>query len=78
MEPVIHKLDADKAAKLGDLLFRYMRVRFSGEGRAALAKHELGALIAQGKQEFDEIYIELNASRPLCWMGRLRTCSTRL
>jgi hypothetical protein len=31
-----------------------MRVRFSGEGRAALAKHELGALIAQGKQEFNE------------------------
>jgi hypothetical protein len=82
MEPVIRKLDAGKAAKRGDLFVCYMRVRSSFQEKAEqpLPSQELGALIAQGKQEFDEIYIELSASAhcagweivldgKLCWMG---------
>jgi hypothetical protein len=66
------KLNAEKAAKLGDLLFRYMRARcrFQEKVEQPLPGHELGALIAQGKREFDEIYIEPNANPPIALDGK--------
>ena len=51
----MYKLNQDKLAKLGDVLFRYMRTRhrFKEKVEHPLPAHELAALIKQGKSEFD-------------------------
>ena len=66
------KLDQDKAAKVGDVLFRYMRARhrFKDKAEHPLPAHELAALIKQGKAEFDEVYIEPNAKPPIVFDGK--------
>jgi len=45
------RLNQDKAAKVGDVLFRYMRARhrFKEKIEHPLAAHELAALIGSGK-----------------------------
>jgi len=66
------KLNGDKAAKVGDVLFRYMRARhrFKEKVEQPLPAHELAALIGQGKAEFDEIYIEPDANPPIVFDGK--------
>src|SRR5436305_6660660 len=66
------KVDAEKAAKIGDFLFRYMqaRHRFKDRLERPLPSHELAALICLGKQEFDEIYIEPDANPPIVLDGK--------
>jgi hypothetical protein len=65
-------LNADQAAKIGDLLFRYMRARyrFDAKRERPLPAHELAVLIRQGKTEFDEIYIEHDAKPPIVFDGK--------
>jgi hypothetical protein len=67
------KLNPDKAAKLGDLLFRYMRARHcfkNGRLERPLPAQELAALINSGKTEFDEIYIEPDANPSIVFDGK--------
>jgi hypothetical protein len=67
------KLTPDKAAKLGDLLFRYMRARHcfkNGRLERPLPAQELAALINSGKTEFDEIYIEPDANPSIVFDGK--------
>jgi hypothetical protein len=66
------KVDKDRADKVGDFLFRYMqaRHRFKDRLEHPLPAHELAALIARGKQEFDEIYIEPDAAPPIVLDGK--------
>lgn len=62
----------DRAAKVGDLLFRYMRARhrFKDKVEQPLPAHELAALIGDGKTEFDEVYIEPDANPPIVFDGK--------
>src|SRR5438045_8015825 len=66
------KVDAEKAAKVADFLFRYMRARhrFKEGLERPLPAHELAALIGRGKAEFDEIYIEPDANPPIVLDGK--------
>jgi hypothetical protein len=66
------RLNHDKAAKLGDVLFRYMRARhrFRDQAEHPLPSNVLAALIGQGKAEFDEIYIEPEANPPVVLDGK--------
>src|SRR5437899_8513272 len=66
------RLNHDKAAKLGDVLFRYMRARhrFRDQVEHPLPSNVLAALIGQGKAEFDEIYIEPEANPPVVLVGK--------
>ena len=66
------KVDAEKAAKIADFLFRYMRARhrFKERLERPLPAHELAALIGRGKAEFDEIYIEPDANPPIVLDGK--------
>src|SRR6476620_3813110 len=66
------RLNKDKAAKIGDVLFRYMRTRhrFKDKVEHPLPAHELAALIDGGKTEFDEIYIEPEANPPIVFDGK--------
>ena len=68
----MHRLNQDKAAKVGDVLFRYMRARhrFKEKVEHPLAAHELAALIGSGKTEFDEVYIEPEANPPIVFDGK--------
>src|SRR5215469_17817109 len=68
----MHRLNQDKAAKIGDVLFRYMRARhrFKEKVEHPLAAHELAALIGNGKTEFDEVYIEPEANPPIVFDGK--------
>ena len=69
----MRKLDAEKAAKVGDLLFRYMRARHrfkSALVEPPLPAHELAQLIAGGKCEFDAVYMELDANPPIAFDGK--------
>ena len=54
-----------RAEKSADVLYRYMRARhrFKEHVERPLPAHELAVLIAEGKREFDQIYIETE-SRP--------------
>jgi len=65
-------LDKDKAAKIGDVLFRYMRARhrFKDKVERPLPSHELAALLHGGKTEFDEIYVEPDTSPPIVLDGK--------
>jgi hypothetical protein len=62
----------ERATKVGDILFRYMRARhrFKDKVEQPLPSHELAALIDGGKTEFDEIYIEADANPPIVLDGR--------
>jgi hypothetical protein len=66
------KGDKDKAEKVGDFLFRYMRARhrFKERVERPLPSNELATLIGLGKQEFDEIYIEPGANPPIVLDGK--------
>src|SRR5439155_15956794 len=66
------KVGKERAAKVGDFLFRYMRARhrFKDRLERPLLAHELATLIERGKQEFDEIYIEPDANPPIVLDGK--------
>jgi hypothetical protein len=66
------KVGKERADKVGDFLFRYMqaRHRFKDRLEAPLPAHELATLIERGKQEFDEIYIEPDATPPVVLDGK--------
>ena len=66
------KVDKDTAAKVGDFLFRYMRARhrFKEKVEGPLPRSELATLVALRKQEFDEIYVEPEASPPIVLDGK--------
>jgi len=68
----MRKLNTEKAAKLGDLLFRYMRARhrFKEKAEAPLPAYELAAFIQGGKTEFDEVYIEPDSTPPIVFDGK--------
>jgi len=65
-------VDKERAAKVGDFLFRYMqaRHRFKDRLERPLPAHELATLIKRGKQEFDEIYVEPDANPPIVLDGK--------
>jgi hypothetical protein len=65
-------VNAEKAAKVGDFLSRYMRARhrFKEKAEGPLPAGELAVLIGLGKQEFDEIYIEPDANPPVVLDGK--------
>ena len=65
------KVDKERAEKVGDFLFRYMqaRHRFKDRLERPLPARELAMLIERGKQEFDEIYIEPDATPPIVLDG---------
>jgi hypothetical protein len=65
-------VDKERAAKVGDFLFRYMqaRHRFKDRLERPLPAHELATLIERGKQEFDEIYVEPDANPPIVLDGK--------
>ena len=65
-------VDKDRAEKVGDFLFRYMqaRHRFKHRLERPLPSHDLATLIERGKQEFDEIYVELEANPPIVLDGK--------
>lgn len=67
------KLSGETAAKLGDVLYRYMRARHRFKPELVeepLPAHELAQLIARGKYDFDEIYIEPQVSPPIAFDGK--------
>ena len=67
------KVNAEKAAKIADVLFRYMRARHRFKHKRVeqpLPAHELAQLIARGKNDFDEIYIEPHANPPVAFDGK--------
>ena len=67
------KVDAEKAAKIGYVLFRYMRARHRFKDELVerpLPAHELAQLIGSGKYDFDEVYIEPAANPPITFDGK--------
>ena len=66
------KVDTDRAEKVGDFLFRYMRARhrFKEMVEGPLPRSELATLIGHGKQDFDEIYVEPEANPPVVLDGK--------
>jgi hypothetical protein len=64
--------DNTQAQKAADVLYRYMRARhrFKDRVEKPLPAHELTDLIAKGKREFDEIYVELDAKPPIVLDGK--------
>jgi hypothetical protein len=66
------KIESEKAAKAGHVLFRYMRARhrFKNNVEPPLPAHELAQLIGGGKEEFDEVYIEPATSPPIVFDGK--------
>ena len=66
------KVDREVAAKVADVVFRYMqaRCRFKVRVERPLRAHEFAALITSGKTEFDEIYIEPSANPPIVLDGK--------
>jgi hypothetical protein len=66
------KVGKERADKVGDFLFRYMqaRHRFKDRLESPLPAHELAMLVERGKQEFDEIYIEPDATPPVVLDGK--------
>jgi hypothetical protein len=69
----MRKVDPERAAKIGDMLYRYMRARRRFMEHLVdqpLPAHELAQLIAGGKNDFDEVYIEPHASPPIAFDGK--------
>ena len=63
---------ATRVEKAADVLYRYMRARhrFKEQVERPLPAHELAALIAEGKREFDEVYIEPESRPPIVLDGK--------
>lgn len=69
----MRKIDAERAAKIGDMLYRYMRARRRFMDQFVdkpLPAHELAQLISSGKNDFDEVYIEPDANPPIAFDGK--------
>jgi hypothetical protein len=65
---IVGKVDKDKAAKIGDFLYRYMWTRHRCTGAPAPADAAwLAYLIEWGKKKFDNIYVEPDESPPIVW-----------
>jgi hypothetical protein len=66
------KINLEKAATAGDVLFRYMQApsHFKERVERPLPAHELAMLISNGKREFDEIYVEPEANPPIVLDGK--------
>jgi hypothetical protein len=67
------KLDAEKAAKIGYVLFRYMRARHRFKHELVerpLPAHELAELICAGRYDFDEVYIDPAANPAIALDGK--------
>ena len=67
------KLDAEKAAKIGYVLFRYMRARHRFKHELVerpLPAHELAELICSGRYDFDEVYIDPAANPAIALDGK--------
>lgn len=67
------KLDTEKAAKIGYVLFRYMRARHRFKDELVerpLPAHDLAELICRGKYDFDEVYIDPAANPPITFDGK--------
>src|ERR1700746_3728801 len=66
------KIESVKAAKAGHVLFRYMvaRQRSAEKVEDPLPAHELAALLAKGKTEFDEVYVDPDARPPIILDGK--------
>jgi hypothetical protein len=67
------KLDAEKAAKIGHVLFRYMRARHRFKHELVerpLPAHELAELICSGRYDFDEVYIDPAANPAIALDGK--------
>jgi hypothetical protein len=66
------KIDGETAAKAAGILCRYMRARrrFADKVERPLSPAELSGLIASGKEEFDEIYVEPEARPPIVLDGK--------
>jgi hypothetical protein len=67
------KLDAEKAAKIGHVLFRYMRARHRFKHELVerpLPAHELAELICAGRYDFDEVYIDPAANPAIALDGK--------
>src|ERR1700726_2430520 len=65
-------VDKNRAETVGDFLFRYMRARhrFKEKVEGPLPRSQLATLMGLGKQEFDEIYIEPEATPPIVLDGK--------
>ena len=61
-----------KTEQVADVLYRYMRARhrFKEQVDRPLPAHELAVLIAEGKREFDEIYVEPESRSPIVLDGK--------
>jgi len=69
----MRKIDAERAARIGDMLYRYMRARRRFMDQFVdkpLPAHELAQLISSGKNDFDEVYIEPDANPPIAFDGK--------
>jgi hypothetical protein len=67
------KLDAEKAAKIGYVLFRYMRARHRFKHELVerpLPAHELAELICAARYDFDEVYIDPAANPAIALDGK--------
>jgi hypothetical protein len=66
------KVGKNRAETVGDFLFRYMRARhrFKEKVEGPLPRSQLATLIGLGKQEFDEIYIEPEATPAIVLDGK--------
>ena len=65
--------DAEKAAKIGYVLFRYMRARHRFKHELVerpLPAHELAELICAGRYDFDEVYIDPAANPAIALDGK--------
>jgi hypothetical protein len=74
------KVDAEKAAKIGHVLFRYMRARhrFNEKTDRPLPAHDLAILIGQGKRNSTISPSSQMPTHPSCSMAEPMMCSTRL
>ena len=62
------KIDKSKAAKTGDLLYRYLWARHRCVGAPSpSAPGWLAHLIEWGKKKFDNVYVEPDESPPIVW-----------
>jgi len=65
---IVEKLDRSKAAKAGDILYRYMWARHRCTGAPAPADAAwLAFQIVWGKRKFDNIHVEPDENPPILW-----------
>jgi hypothetical protein len=64
----VGKVDKSKAAKTGDLLYRYLWARHRCVGAPAPSDPSwLAYLIEWGKKKFDNVYVAPDESPPIVW-----------